>query len=337
MSPEEKLFLLGFVILTGKSLSMAKLAVQEPNVSEGEAVLRGREEWQKAAKLGAKIVFFEDPEYPSILKEIKDPPAFLYVKGRLESEACYLAMVGTRKPTPYGRKVAFEWAKELASLGLGIVSGLALGIDTEAHRGALSAEGYTVAVLGSGLDWIYPYENRKLAEKIVARGGALISEFPFGSRPERWRFPRRNRIISGMSKGVLVVEAAQRSGSLITARLAADQGREVMAVPGSVFSEASQGTHYLIREGAYPVTSPKDVIEVLGVIREINEEKNDNVVGLSPSEEKLLGVLSVNPKHFDELIAETGLPVTELSELLLLLELKGLVQSLPGKFFQRMN
>ena len=337
MPPEERLLLLGLVTLTGKNLVRSRASPKELKISREEAIFYGRKEWEKAAELGIRIVFTEDPEYPPILKEIGDHPAFLYVKGELKPEVVYLAVVGTRKPTAYGRKVALEWSRELAAAGLGIVSGLALGIDTEAHRGALSAGGYTVAVLGSGLDWIYPYENRKLAEEIVARGGALISEFPLGSRPERWHFPRRNRIISGMSKGVLVVEAAQRSGSLITARLAAEQGREVMAVPGSVFSETSRGTHYLIREGAYPVNSPKDVVEVLGLTIEVVEKKYENKIELSSAEEGLLERLSFSPKHFDELVAETGLPVSELSELLLHLELKGLVRSLPGKFFQRTN
>ncbi|QJA05381.1 DNA-protecting protein DprA [Thermosulfurimonas marina] len=330
--PEERLALLGLAAEKGLAPGFG---VPAPRA----LAPRGREILKILERLGAEPLFFEDQTYPSLLREIPDPPAFLLVKGRLRTEVPLVAVVGARKATAYGRRVAFEWSARLADSGVGIVSGLALGVDTEAHRGALSAGGYTVAVLGTGPDLVYPRDNRRLAEEILAAGGALISEYPPGARPERWRFPRRNRLISGLSLGVLVVEAAERSGALITARLALDQGREVMAVPGSIFSPQSVGVHQLLKLGAHPVTSPEEVLEILGLSRPAapTPQGPDEPLSVEVSSlaQRVLAVLGAYPRHFDEILAETGLSVSELSEALLELEMEGLIQSLPGKFYQR--
>ncbi len=325
--PEDRLYLLGQAVLKGAAPVISPKRIKN-SYPEKEILSLGRREWEKAGDLG----LFDDPFYPALLKEIPDPPAFLYVRGTLRDDLPALALVGARRATPYGLRIAREWAREVALAGAGVVSGLALGVDAEAHRGALEAGGYTVAVLGSGLDVVYPYQHRALAEEIVACGGALISEFPLGARPERWHFPRRNRIIAGLCRAVLVVEAAERSGSLITARLAAEVGREVLAVPGSIFSPQSRGTHRLLKEGAWPATSVEDLLEALGLEGKKSSEKE-----LPAEEDPLLAYISYYPKHFDEIAAESGLSVAELSARLLELELRGLIQELPGKYFQRLK
>ncbi len=331
--PEERLYLLGVAVLKGV-VPVASLEIRGKFGPRGEVLSKGREEWQKTKALGISLTFFDDPDYPALLKEIRDPPAFLYVRGVLRDDLPSLALVGARRATPYGRRIAREWAREVVLAGAGVVSGLALGVDAEAHRGALEAGGYTVAVLGSGLDVVYPYQNRGLAEEIVARGGALISEFPLGAKPERWHFPHRNRLIAGLAQAVLVVEAAERSGSLITARLAVEAGREVLAVPGSVFSPQSRGTHYLLKEGAYPATSVEDLLEALGLEGKASTGKETSD---SLCDDPLLEHIPYYPKHFDEIAAESGLSVPELSARLLELELRGLIQELPGKYFQRIK
>ncbi len=329
---EDELCLIGYSVLKKRNAPSQRLLKKVPKTSE--FLKAGLKEVEQAKRLGISVVFFEDPEYPEALRHIKDPPAFLYVKGRLLGSRATVALVGSRKATPYGLKIAFEWGRKLAEAGLGVVSGLALGIDAEAHRGALTAKGYTVAVLGSGLNFVYPYQNRPLASKIVAQGGALISEFPLNSKPERWHFPIRNRVIAGMCKGVVVVEASSKSGSLITAAIAAEEGREVFAVPGSIFSPNSEGIHRLIKEGAYPVTSPEEVLEVLGIESKDSESKPEEDA-LSEVEERVLELVPFYPVHFDELLERSKVSVSELSETLLNLEVKGRVVCLPGGFYQR--
>ena len=330
--PERHLALLGLAAEKG-------LAPVAGFASPPSLVPQGRKTLEALQRIGAEPVFFEDEGYPALLRQIADPPAFLLVRGRLRTEIPLLAVVGSRKATPYGRRVALEWSRRLAESGVGIVSGLALGVDTEAHRGALSAGGYTVAVLGSGPEVIYPRENRHLAEEILAAGGALVSEFPPGARPERWRFPRRNRLISGLSLGVLVVEAAERSGALITAGMALDQGREVLAVPGSIFSPQSAGVHYLLKQGAHPVTSPEEVLEILGITSgkqaPSSTSSGPSPEDLSPHAREVLAALGPYPRHFDEILEATGLSVSQLAEALLELEMEGLIQGLPGHFYQR--
>lgn len=294
------------------------------------------------AKVG--VLTFLDPNYPPLLKKIHDPPPLLYYKGRPSSkDACCLAMVGSRQGTSYGIRTTERLAWGLSQRGLTIVSGMAIGIDAAAHQGALMARGRTVAVLGSGLDVIYPRENRKLFDHI-AETGMVLSEFPLGTLPERQHFPIRNRIISGLSLGVVIVEATLRSGSLITARLALDQGREVFAVPGSVESLRSSGTNSLIKQGAKLVEHVQDILDEIRW--EGGEEKEDPAEGLAaeekgppavlPEEEKqIYALLEGRTLHTDEIVRLSGLGISSVLVLLLNLELKGLVRQLPGKFFTR--
>jgi len=222
-------------------------------------------EWEKLEKLGIKVMTIREKEYPKLLKEIYSPPALLYIKGNLPENLDFtLAVVGTRKITTYGQQITPEIVKDLARANLIIVSGLALGIDALAHQSCLEAGGKTIAVLGSGLDLIYPVANRQLADKII-ENGAIISEYPLGTQPLKQHFPARNRIISGSSLGTLVIEGDRDSGSLITARCALEQNREVFAVPGSVYNQASVGPNNLIKMGAKPVTAAHDVLEALNL------------------------------------------------------------------------
>lgn len=282
----------------------------------------------------------DDPNYPETLREIFDPPYLLYGAGNPEVlKEPSVAVVGARQPTAYGRAVAEKLARDLAARGLIVVSGMALGIDSIAHWGALNG-GRTVAVLGSGLDNIYPRENKSLFRKI-AECGAVVSEFPPKMPPLAFHFPLRNRIISGLSLAVVVVEAAGRSGSLITARLALEQGREVMAVPGNVTSELSRGCHWLIKSGAKLVETWEDVVEEFSsplrerLLARKTEEK-EKMPELSSEERKIFDRLKADElTHIDELAEATTASMSEILALLLDLELKGLVHQVPGKYFQR--
>jgi DNA processing protein len=291
-------------------------------------------------KKGYFLLTVEDPEYPSNLREIFDPPFVIYGAGRPEVlEKPSVAVVGARRPTPYGRATAEKLAKDLAASGLVIVSGLARGIDSIAHWGALDS-GKTVAVLGSGLDDIYPPENRGLFRKI-AEEGAVITEFPPEMPPFPFHFPLRNRVISGLSLATVVVEATRQSGSLITARLSLEQNRDVMAVPGSLASDLSRGTNWLIKSGAKLVETWEDVVEELpSPLRERflsrRTEEKKKMPAMSPEEKRVFDRLSVEtPVHIDELVEAADASVSEMLGLLLNLELKGLVRQAPGKFFQR--
>ncbi len=289
---------------------------------------------------GYKIVTLSDTDYPALLLQLPDPPPFLYVFGRLDSSITNIAVVGSRNATNYGISTTRRLCKDLASLELTIVSGMALGIDSAAHEGALLGKGHTVAVLGSGLERIYPAENRELFQKI-AQNGAVISEFPLMTEPEAHNFPIRNRIISGMSLGTVVVEATKRSGSLITARLAAEQNREVFAVPGSIHSFKSTGTHTLIKQGAKLVEHARDIMEelshVAGVMAEkeniIENETTETLPLLSPDESMVFEVLGPYPVHIDDLVRKVSMEPGKLSSILLQLELMGVVQQSPGKRF----
>ncbi len=286
------------------------------------------------------LLTVDDPEYPEVLDEIFDPPYVLYGAGRPEvlEEAC-LAIVGARRPTPYGKAVAEKLSADLAATGLVIVSGLARGIDSIAHWGALES-GKTVAVLGSGLDDIYPRENKGLFRKIAERG-AVITEFPPGMPPLGFHFPLRNRIISGLSLATLVVEATRQSGSLITACLALEQNRDVMAVPGNLTSDLSRGTNWLLRSGAKLVETWEDVVEELPLpLRESllapKAEEKRKVPTMSPQERSVYDRLRADTlTHIDELVEAADTSVSEMLALLLGLELKGLVRQAPGKHFQR--
>lgn len=291
-----------------------------------------------AAQPGNHVVTLADEAYPKALLDIPDPPTLLYITGDPTALAKpMLAIVGSRHATAQGLRDANAFADTLSQSGLCIVSGLALGIDGAAHQGALKGEGGTVAVIGTGADRIYPARHHALARSIVAEGGALVSEFPLGSPPRREHFPRRNRLIAGLSLGVLVVEAAPASGSLITARLAGEQGREVFAIPGSIHSPLSRGCHQLIRQGAKLVESAADILEELrpDSFSKMTLQPPREVAD-SPPEGSLLGLLDTAPMGFDEMVHCSGLTAEALSAMLLQLELEGKVASLPGGRYQRL-
>ncbi|OGA35330.1 MAG: DNA protecting protein DprA [Betaproteobacteria bacterium RIFCSPLOWO2_12_FULL_62_13b] len=285
-------------------------------------------EW--AAAEGNAVLTLADGEYPQSLLETPDPPALLYLRGRPELLARPgLAVVGSRNATPQGVSNAEHFARAFSAAGLTIVSGLALGIDAAAHRGGLDAAGSTIAVLGTGADILYPQRNRALGERI-AREGLIVSEFPLGTPPHGANFPRRNRVISGLARGCLVVEAALASGSLITARLAAEQGREVFAIPGSIHSPHAKGCHALIKLGAKLVESAEDLLQELGV-----NGPPARPAAIDPVVPGLLAHLGYDPCDIDTLCARSGLTAAAVSAMLLQLELDGKVASLPGGLYQR--
>jgi DNA processing protein len=279
---------------------------------------------------GVQVLTWDDARYPRNLLNIAQPPPVLYVKGSLvEADEWAMALVGTRRGSPYGREAARELAAGLAANGVTVVSGLARGIDVIAHRAALEAGGRTLAVLGSGLDRIYPPEHSQLAQS-VAQAGALISDYPLGTPPESGNFPPRNRIISGLSKGVIVVEAGDVSGALITADFAAEQGRDVFAVPGSIFQRSARGTNKLIQQGAKLVTGVGDVLEELNLALVAEQRAARTVLPADATEQRLLACLSSEPVHIDDLGSQVGLPIAQVSGALALMELKGLVRQVGG-------
>ena len=283
-------------------------------------------EMEKLERHGVKTFTCRDEGYPARLKQIYDYPPILYVKGTIlpQDEWC-LAIVGTRKATVYGRQAAEEIAADLARNKITIVSGLARGIDSIAHRGALEAGGRTIAVFGCGLDIVYPSENASLAQTITDNG-ALLSEFPLGAEPRRENFPLRNRIMSGLSLGVLVVEAGDTSGAMITARLALEQNREVFAVPGSILSPTSRGTNNLIQEGAKLIRDYTDILEELNLRAVAHQIEVKEVIPASDTESLLLKQLSAEPIHIDEVCRSSGLPIATVSSTLAMMELKGMVR-----------
>lgn len=282
-----------------------------------------------------RIVCWNEPLYPQKLKHISNPPYVLYYRGDLgiTDQPC-LAIVGSRAATLYGKTTAQKLARELAAAGMVIVSGLARGIDSEAHRGALES-GRTIAVLGSGPNVIYPSENRGLYQDIIA-SGAVISEFPLHTAPEPHNFPLRNRIISGLSKGVLVIEAKEKSGALITADFALEQGKDVFALPGPINSKTSAGPNNLIKQGAKLITGIEDVLEeYYDINRTQRKAEQGRLVWLDDSEKQILDLLEPNSLHFDEVLEATGLDIGRLSTLLLKLEMEGIIKSLPGNYYVR--
>ncbi len=289
---------------------------------------------------GAHILLCTDPEYPPLLRQIAAPPAALYVLGSAAAlSSPQLAMVGSRSPTPAGRATAHEFAAWFVRAGLTVTSGLAVGIDAASHEGALAGGGQTVAVCGTGLDQVYPPEHQGLAQRIAAHG-ALVSEFPPGTGPARANFPRRNRIISGLSVGTLVVEAARFSGSLITARLAVESGREVFAIPGSIHSALSRGCHQLIKQGAKLVEEAADVLSELQISLPKEPLTAQSAAASKPrvldkEYEMLLDALGFEPATIDTLVARTQLPGESVASMLLILELEGRVTSLPGGRYGR--
>lgn len=284
----------------------------------------------------ARIVTLWDEGYPGLLRQIHDPPALLYVRGQLPAREA-MAVVGSRKASRTGLRLTGEICTELASRGIAIISGLARGIDSAAHRGALNAPGPTVAVLGCGIDRIYPPENDRLYRQIESEG-AIVSEYPPGTAPLANHFPGRNRIISGMSRGVLVVEAAEGSGSLITADFALEQGREVFAVPGAVYAPTSRGVNHLLKDGAHLVTESRDILDVLWPqvpAREVKKQEDSFAAGLPEPARNLYELLGHEGLHIDELAQKSGLTPMEVSSILLHLELQGGVEQLPGMHFVR--
>ena len=292
------------------------------------------DEMARVRSLGIDLVTWDHQSYPEWLRHIYAPPPLLYVRGSLVADEPMVALVGTRQPTTYGREVARRLAASLARNGVTVVSGLALGIDTEAHQGALAAGGRTVAVLASGVDQPYPLRNRGLAARIVEQG-ALVSDYPPGTPAERTNFPPRNRIISGLSRGVVVVEAGERSGALITSDFAAEQGRDVLAVPGQILSPTSLGCHNLLAQGARLVRGVDDILDELNLGQAVAQAEARRVVLEDPIEATVLESLSVEPRHVDEIGLGCNLPAATVASTLMLLELKGLARHVGGMLYVR--
>lgn len=322
-----------------------RLSLEVAGLSEKEIAEVKHPDWKKVEtvlkrieQMGASLLTWEDPRYPRLLKEVSDAPLVLYVLGHPEVLSLpQIAMVGTRSPTSEGRKLASDFARVLAQKEWVITSGLALGVDAAAHQGALEVSGKTIAVMGTGLNECYPKSHRPLADKICEEG-ALVTEFELDDKPHASHFPRRNRLISGLSVGVLVVEAALRSGSLITARYAVEQGREVFAIPGSIHNPLARGCHYLIRQGAKLVETAEDILEELGVLVEYPPEERSSISPVKKTERldplyaALLNEVGFGTTAIDTLIAQSGLTASEVSSMLLILELEGHIKAVPGGY-----
>jgi DNA processing protein len=357
--------LLSWVTLTrAPELSMATLATALDALCSAEGLLEAGDQRRARAGLSAAtrtflqgasakpsaaeeawlahpdhhLLAFNDERYPRALRELAGSPIALYVEGDPTIlNAAQLAIVGSRHPTEQGRQNAFEFARHLAGRGLCITSGLAQGIDTEAHRGALAAHGLTIAVLGTGPDLVYPRGNEALAGAI-ARSGALVSEFALGTALERANFPRRNRIIAGLSRGTLVIEAARQSGSLVTARLAGDAGREIFAIPGSIHNPLSRGCHQLIRQGAKLTETADDILTELDFSPEFSRALPTAAApGMDKDHKILLDALGFDPTDLDALVARTGFNAQAVSSMVLILELEGHVQAAPGGRYSRVS
>ncbi|MFA4844754.1 MAG: DNA-processing protein DprA [Candidatus Margulisiibacteriota bacterium] len=298
-------------------------------------------ELAKVEAAQVKVLTLADDDYPELLKHIYDPPPVIYYRGEmLQPSERSIAIVGTRRASRYGLATARKLASELAALGIVVVSGLAQGIDAAAHQAVVAAGGRTIAVFGTGVDVVFPADNKSLAEQIEM-SGALVSEFPLGERGDRSNFPRRNRIISGLSLGVIVVEGDYKSGAMITAKEALEQGREVFAVPGNVGLEGSRGPHWLIKQGAKLVETVEDVLDELNLQLQTSNLKTNTKTqttiskpeNLSPEEEKIFAVISHEPKHIDAIAVEVGVSSPQAASILMMLELKKIVRQLPGKMF----
>ncbi|RPI30929.1 MAG: DNA-protecting protein DprA [Chloroflexota bacterium] len=286
--------------------------------------------WNQIQAEKIQVITWDDENYPRRLKEIDQPPPVIYARGELLAEDEWaVAIVGTRRITSYGRQVSEEVASTLARNGVTVVSGLARGVDGVAHQSALNAGGRTLAVLGSGVNRVYPPEHRRLAEQIIARG-ALISDYPPGTPPDAGNFPPRNRIISGLSMAVVVVEAGAESGALITASFAAEQGREVFAVPGNIMAPQSQGTNRLVQQGAHPLLDMKELLDILDLTRVSEHKTARAALPADETEARLLKVMSGEPKHVDEIRSQTGMPIEKVSATLAMMELKGMVRQVGG-------
>lgn len=311
------------LIAAGLSENLAQTVVQHRSTINLEHQIT------RIKKVDASLLTLGDEDYPPNLREVDDAPAVLYIRGTsTPADSRAICIVRTRKPTVYGRDAAYKLARELAANDITIVSGLAQGIDSAAHQGALDAGGRTIGVLGCGINRVYPNESLELAREMIHHG-AVISEFPLGTPPVGRNFPRRNRILSGLALGVLVVEAGLKSGSLITASLAADQGRDVFAIPSNIFNLEGRGTNRLIQEGAKLVTSADDILEELdhSYIQHETQLRTTQVVPANETEQSLLDLLTHDPLHIDEIVRLTGLPTATVSSTLTILELKGLART----------
>ncbi|RDI38051.1 DNA-processing protein DprA [Aquicella lusitana] len=319
-------------------------------ISTRQIQLLQRPDWEAveyelawAQKTNHHLISLEDKSYPPLLKETADPPLVLYVRGNREAlMQAQIAIVGSRNASPAGIANAEQFAKHLAAAGFAITSGLALGIDGGAHRGALAGGGVTLGVSGTGLNYLYPRSHHALVDSILHQGGAVISEFPLRTPPKATNFPQRNRIIAGLSLGVLVIEAALKSGSLITARNAIEEGREVFAIPGSIHHPLSRGSHYLIRQGAKLVETAEDVIEELGALRAglvapVTSQRVEPPFGLSADYRQLLEQIGYEITPIDVILLRSGLTAGEVSSMLLALELNGYIQSVPGGYIRTVS
>lgn len=304
-----------------------------------ESSINPEEELRKVEACNARIITFMDPSYPMVLKEIHHPPMVLYIKGKdIPGNQTFVAVVGSRNATHYGLRTAEKIGFGLARLRAGVVSGLAKGIDSAAHTGCMRGGGFTIAVIGTGIDVVYPPTNKKLMDQVI-ESGCVISEFPIHTPPEAKNFPIRNRIISGLSKGVAVVEATRNSGSLITASFALDQGRDVFAVPGSIDSFKSTGTHFLIKQGAKLIEKADDILEEFGFGGSHAKEgavlrsNLDSLPDMTESEKKIYEVVGDYPIHIDEIVRIAGMDAGQVSSILMEMELRGIVRQLLGKMF----
>ena len=308
----------------GLSLKLIERIVQARENIDLERV------WARIESQGIKILTWEDAAYPQRLKEIEQPPPVLYVRGDyLPDDLFAVAIVGTRRVTAYGRQITEELASYLASNGITVISGLARGVDAIAHQVALKSGGRTIGVLGSGVDKIYPPEHRQLAERMMEQG-AIVSDYAPGTPPDASNFPPRNRIVSGLSLAVVVVEAGETSGALITAEFAAEQGREVFAVPGSILAPQSKGTNKLIQKGALPLLSINDLMQALNLTRMGDHKAARKILPADETEARLMNILGAEPLHVDEIRNQTELPIEKVSAALALMELKGMVRQVGG-------
>lgn len=300
-------------------------------IIEAKKQFSPEEEMEKLEKFNIGYITMFDKAYPKLLKEAHDHPVVLYIKGNFEAlKVPSIAVVGSRKFTHYGQKIAYQLSKALSQAGLGIVSGLALGIDAVAHKAALDATGVTIGVLGCGLDKIYPASNLMLGKEILEKGGAIVSEFSPGTPPLKYNFPARNRIIAGLSLGTLVIEAAEQSGALITAYQALEYNREVFAVPGNIDSLTSAGTNMLIQKGAKLISKPEDILEELNIEAKNIEQKNREILPENENEKILLEVLSVGEKSVDEIVQDSKLNIVSINTTLTMMEMKGMVDNVGG-------
>lgn len=300
-------------------------------VIEAKEQFNPDEEIEKLQRLNIGYITMYDKEYPALLKEVHDHPAILYIKGDITAlKTPSIAVVGSRKFTHYGQKVAYDLSKKCAEAGLCIVSGLALGIDAVAHKAALDTGGITIGVLGCGLDTLYPASNLNLAKEIIEKGGAVISEFPPGMPPMQYNFPARNRIIAGLTLGTLVIEAAEKSGALITAYQALEYNREVFAVPGNIDSETSMGTNLLIQKGAKPVMTAEDIFDDLNIEVKKSEQKAKDLLPESEEEKVIIKILKQGEKNINDIVLESKLNIIAVNTTLSMMEMKGIVDNVGG-------